>query len=227
MDFQLIRAYCAKDLEGVLKPGHSWMSKPGDRWYELEFQVLMKHYTGAKFLSPRMYAAAVCFRDVETIAHPFEPTEDYPDLTVQDVFDISRIVLADSLRKYMTHLSPSEAAPLVSVHRELKNFAINAAHLYPKMEINSDATTFDGQLESNGQPSDAERRLSKLRMLGGSSKYTNNEWTFKGIALLVKSEKEERRKRGDEKTIRADLKEAAQSELDAKRAGLFKGLGQR
>jgi hypothetical protein len=77
------------------------------------------------------------------------------------------------------------------------------------------------------QTPDAERRLSRLRELGGRSTFKNSEWTFKGIAVLVKSEKVEQRKRSDEKTIRADLKEAAQSERETKRAGFADGLGQR
>jgi hypothetical protein len=72
-----------------------------------------------------------------------------------------------------------------------------------------------------------ERRLARLRALGGNATYRRNEWKFTGIAALVKSEKSEYRKRSDEKTIRADLKEAAQNERDAKRAGFADGLGQR
>lgn len=74
---------------------------------------------------------------------------------------------------------------------------------------------------------DPERRLVLLRALGGSSKYARGEWTFKGMAALVASEKANGFKRCDEKTIRADLKEAAQAEREAKSAGIFNGLGQR
>jgi len=80
---------------------------------------------------------------------------------------------------------------------------------------------------SNDATPDPERRLALLRALGGSATYRRNEWKFTGIAALVASEKSEGRKRSDEKTIRADLKEAAQNELDAKRAGFGSGLGQR
>ena len=68
---------------------------------------------------------------------------------------------------------------------------------------------------------DPERRLTLLRKLGGSSKYARGEWKFTGIAALVANEKANGFKRCAEKTIRADLKEAAQAELDAKRAGVF------
>lgn len=74
---------------------------------------------------------------------------------------------------------------------------------------------------------DSERRLARLRELGGSAKYKNSAWKFTGISALVEREKSEGRKRSDEKTIRADLKEAAQDELDARRAGAFTGLGAR
>lgn len=75
--------------------------------------------------------------------------------------------------------------------------------------------------------SDTERRLALLRELGGSAKYMRNEWRFTGIVALVAREKVDGRKRCDEKTIRADLKEAAQAERDSKNAGFAAGLGQR
>ena len=75
---------------------------------------------------------------------------------------------------------------------------------------------------------DHERRLARLRELGGSAKYSRGAWTFSAISKLVKSEKAEGRKRSDEKTIRADLREAADNEREAKRTGVFEhGLGSR
>ena len=82
-------------------------------------------------------------------------------------------------------------------------------------------------IDSNSTTPDPERRLALLRALGGSATYRRNEWKFTGIAALVASEKSEGCKRSDEKTIRADLKEAVQNELEAKRAGFGSGLGQR
>lgn len=79
---------------------------------------------------------------------------------------------------------------------------------------------------SDARP-DPERRLALLRELGGSPKYSRCEWTFTGIRALVDTEKANGRKRSTEKTIRADLKEAAQNERDAKNAGFTTGLGQR
>ena len=82
-------------------------------------------------------------------------------------------------------------------------------------------------IDSNSTTPDPERRLALLRALGGSATYRRNEWKFTGIAALVASEKSEGCKRSDEKTIRADLKEAAQNEREARRAGFGAGLGQR
>ena len=79
---------------------------------------------------------------------------------------------------------------------------------------------------SDGSP-DPERRLARLRELGGNAKYSRCDWQFAGIGKLVASEKSEGRNRNDEKTIRADLREAAQAEHDEKRAGFGSGLGQR
>ena len=79
---------------------------------------------------------------------------------------------------------------------------------------------------SDGTPA-PERRLARLRELGGNAKYSRYVWQFTGIKKLVESEKSEGRNRNDEKTIRADLREAAQAEHDAKRVGFGSGLGQR
>ena len=81
--------------------------------------------------------------------------------------------------------------------------------------------------DGTDQTPDPERRLARLRALGGTAKYARGEWKFTGMVALVESEKAEKRKRTDEKTIRADLKEAAQTERDDKSAGFGAGLGQR
>ena len=80
---------------------------------------------------------------------------------------------------------------------------------------------------SNSTTPDPERRLARLRELGGNATYKRGEWKITGILALVASEKSQSRKRSDEKTIRADLKEAAENEREAKRANAFSGLGQR
>ena len=82
-------------------------------------------------------------------------------------------------------------------------------------------------IATNSATPDPERRLARLRALGGDAIYRRGEWKITGISALVASEKGEGRKRCDEKTIRADLKEAAESEREARRAGFGAGLGQR
>ena len=82
-------------------------------------------------------------------------------------------------------------------------------------------------IATNNATPDPERRLARLRALGGDAIYRRGEWKITGISALVASEKGEGRKRCDEKTIRADLKEAAESEREARRAGFGAGLGQR
>ena len=77
------------------------------------------------------------------------------------------------------------------------------------------------------QTLDPERRLTRLLELGGSATYARYEWKFKGTSALVKSEKAEGRERSAEKTIRADLKMAAQSERDEKKAGYFPPVAQK
>ena len=82
-------------------------------------------------------------------------------------------------------------------------------------------------IATNNATPDPERRLARLRALGGDAIYRRGKWKITGISALVASEKGEGRKRCDEKTIRADLKEAAESEREARRAGFGAGLGQR
>lgn len=81
--------------------------------------------------------------------------------------------------------------------------------------------------QSAAEPADPERRLQSLKALGGGARFTKGEWKFTGISALVVSEKAQGRKRSTEKTIRADLREAAENEREAKRAGFADGLGQR
>ena len=69
---------------------------------------------------------------------------------------------------------------------------------------------------------DPERRLAALRALGGSAKWKRSRdgvqvWKFTGIQKLVTREKADGGKRNDEKTIRKDLREAAEAESIEKR----------
>lgn len=70
---------------------------------------------------------------------------------------------------------------------------------------------------------DPERRLIALRELGGAAKWTRGRdgiqaWRIKGIQSLVAQEKAQGRKRSDEKTIRDDLRDAAEAESIEKRS---------
>jgi hypothetical protein len=59
---------------------------------------------------------------------------------------------------------------------------------------------------------DPQRRLARLRQLGGDARWFKSKWETPGIGKLVKLEKGEGRERRDQKTIRADLIEAAEAE---------------
>lgn len=125
MDYQLIRAYCAKDLNGILKPGDKWYSTPYSRFEELECQILFKHRTGARCLEPRQYAAAVCLRALEILEMPFQADDDYPEFTQANSEEAARQSLADTLAAYVLHLSVSEAAPLLPMNAELQQFKLS------------------------------------------------------------------------------------------------------
>lgn len=109
------------------------------------------------------------------------------------------------------------------------------------IDIESGAIKLDGLMECPSMPAkqatttetvadgipEPQRRIALLRTLGGTAKYKNSEWAFTGITRLVAKEKADGRKRCTEKTVRVDLKEAAQAERAANRAGFGDGLGQR
>ena len=61
-----------------------------------------------------------------------------------------------------------------------------------------------------------QRRLAALRSLGGDVKWSKGVWAITCIGKLVEQEKARGFKRNDEKTIRKDLREAAEA---AKREG--------
>ena len=60
-----------------------------------------------------------------------------------------------------------------------------------------------------------------IRALGGHVRWFRSEWNIKGIKKLTAKEKAEGRARSDEKTIRSDLKEAAQTEKSEGQAQPF------
>lgn len=71
----------------------------------------------------------------------------------------------------------------------------------------------------DSRQTDPQRRMNRLRELGGTVRFRHGKWTFLGIGRLVKSELAESRPRSSEKTIREDLCTAAEDEKTAKREG--------
>ena len=227
MDYELIRAYCAKDLNGILQPRDEWYSTPESRWDELEHRILLKHRTGARYLEPRQYAAAVCMRALEILNVPYQADGDYPEFTQADSIEVSRVMLANALNDYIPHLSASEAAPLLPVNAELQQFKLSVTpqQTAPATDAAPPALVTDSA--STETTPDPERRLARLRALGGDATFKHGKWRFAGIVALEASEQKEGRPRNSQKTIREDLQEAAESERVAKRAGFGSGLGQR
>ena len=71
--------------------------------------------------------------------------------------------------------------------------------------------------------SQGEQRLADLRANGGTANLVKGKWKFAGIKGLVA--RENGKPRSSEKTIRDDLAQAAQAEVDAARAGrVFRAL---
>lgn len=64
---------------------------------------------------------------------------------------------------------------------------------------------------------DPQRRLKRLRDMGGRVTRNRGVVGFKGIVALTRAEKAEGRPRSDEKTIREDIKIAVQAEDEEKR----------
>lgn len=81
--------------------------------------------------------------------------------------------------------------------------------------------------ETDKHKSEPVRRLAALRAMGGDITYERHGWKIRGISELVKQEKLNHRQRCSEKTIRDDLKSAAEDEREARRAGHFDGLQSR
>lgn len=69
------------------------------------------------------------------------------------------------------------------------------------------------------EPPDPQRRLAALRAMGGDVRKFHGKWEATGIKKLEAQERLEGRARVSEKTIRADLFEAAEAEAQAKRDG--------
>jgi hypothetical protein len=139
------------------------------------------------------------------------------------------------LTRETVRLSPSQVESLLPAfdglvravargeHQQLLRAATSAA----LTRLPDDGSDFELPTGSNVvEMSDQRRRLSLLRELGGTAKYKDGAWKFTGIGELVRAESS--RKRHDEKTIRADLRDAAQEERDELKDGAFRrGLLQR
>lgn len=147
-----------------------------------------------------------------------DPFDDCPDefkrrlkLAVSKFYDANTEIRLSSLREWA---------------EQLKNpwtFPEDFPEHQPTIKEAAKSAPIAAQNAADPTP-DPERRLTLLRKLGGSYKYARGEWKFTGIAALVANEKDNGFKRCTEKTIRADLKEAAQAEIDAKTAGVFDDL---
>ena len=133
--------------------------------------------------------------------------------------------LSKQVRTFYEFVTPESVNNWLEKQDAPYRWSVARPEVKPEPQAGTSAPVADSA--SNDATPDPERRLALLRALGGSATYRRNEWKFTGIAALVASEKSEGRKRSDEKTIRADLKEAAQNELEARRAGFGAGLGQR
>ncbi len=129
------------------------------------------------------------------------------------------------VRAFYELVTPSDVNAWLEKQDAPYRWSVARPEVKPEPQAGTSAPVADSA--SNDATPDPERRLALLRALGGSATYRRNEWKFTGIAALVASEKSEGCKRSDEKTIRADLKEAAQNEREARRAGFGAGLGQR
>ena len=129
------------------------------------------------------------------------------------------------VRAFYELVTPSDVNAWLEKQDAPYRWSVARPEVKPEPQAGTSAPVTDSA--SNDATPDPERRLALLRALGGSATYRRNEWKFTGIAALVASEKSEGCKRSDEKTIRADLKEAAQNEREARRAGFGAGLGQR
>jgi hypothetical protein len=69
------------------------------------------------------------------------------------------------------------------------------------------------------EPPEPQRRLARLRALGGDMVRRQYKWRCKGISQLVEAEKNDGHTRTDRKTIKLDLIAAAESERQETREG--------
>lgn len=159
-------------------------------------------------------------------------TRDHRLLQVS-LHDLARLEITESIHTHifeptnedLIHLEAAGSEDGFRAITEPGGVTVNRCQLYVFEQDILNMAANDAPQESIAKTEqDPERRLALLRKLGGDAKYIHGKWRFPGIAALVKSEKDKSKKRSDPKTIRADLKVAAQAEKDAKRAGPFDGI---
>lgn len=129
------------------------------------------------------------------------------------------------VRAFYELVTPSDVNAWLEKQDAPYRWSVARPEVKPEPQAGTSAPVADSA--SNDATPDPERRLTRLRQLGGNVTFKRGEWKCAGITALVATEKSEGRKRSDEQTIRGDLKEAAQNELEARRAGFGAGLGQR
>ena len=174
----------------------------------------------------------------EAQRHPFryglpggEPILPLP-FTARQFFDWEKQCLQDELiggnKSVFRHLFFYDDECLLALEKSNPDAAELARIIFSGVRPEQQhATPLAAPVGAVGHTRDPERRLARLRELGGTAKYAHHEWKFTGMSCLVNSEKADGRKRCSEKTIRADLIQAAQAERDEKTAGFGAGLGQR
>ena len=224
----LLRDYARHDLQRLCPPAHYWL-RDHDPIADRELVEPLLREPVRFGLTPREIVAATAMRDLATytissraIWDAAYPARDSGDTTPTPgmTFDQEREIWA---RREVFRNSALVYARMLGDTQLIERY--QSPEPAPAPDTATPAPVVD--IASNSTTPDPERRLARLRALGGDAIYKRGEWRIPGISALVASEKSEGRKRCDEKTIRADIKEAAENEREAKRSNAFAGLGQR
>ena len=224
----LLRDYARHDLQRLCPPAHYWL-RDHDPIADRELVEPLLREPVRFGLTPREIVAATAMRDLATytissraIWDAAYPARDSGDTTPTPgmTFDQEREIWA---RREVFRNSALVYAGMLGDTQLIERYQTPEPAPAPDTAT---PTTETDSASTETEP-DPKRRLDRLRALGGDAIYRRGDWKITGISALVASEKGEGRKRCDEKTIRADLKEAAKDEREAKRADAFAGLGQR
>lgn len=139
-------------------------------------------------------------------------------------FDPNDCELEDAKRYSNQEVGPNELTALLSSFEDLQR----AEGAEPANRMLVDWAAFAEVCELKvhswfgeyaGALPDHKRRLYLLRHLGGTARRRRGGWSFTGFNALVSHERQAKRPRSSEKTIRDDLRQAAEEEAVAKRAG--------